>query len=170
MLDLSTEVLRFAPENDDAKTFLLVAEETLSHTAGQEGWASSTPSGTPRTANGTAVPLEVTLQRLELIPGVRRPEPLPPVGSFDYGQETTPWCATKFPPDFLGPYPALVPTVDDDGNDLGGGDVEGVIEGATDHRLPLEQAIDIAKETCRGLEFAHSRGVVCEMDIQNIAG
>jgi len=41
-----------------------------------------------------------------------------------------------------------------------GGDVEGVIEEATDHRLPLEQAIDIAKETCRGLEFAHSRGIV----------
>ena len=43
---------------------------------------------------------------------------------------------------------------------MGGGDVEGVIEDATDHRLPLEQAIDIARETCRGLEFAHSRGIV----------
>ena len=42
---------------------------------------------------------------------------------------------------------------------MGGGDVEGVIEDALDHRLPLEQAIDIAKETCRGLEFAHSRGI-----------
>ncbi len=43
---------------------------------------------------------------------------------------------------------------------MGGGDVEGVIEEATDHRLPLEQAIEIARETCRGLEFAHSRGIV----------
>ena len=43
---------------------------------------------------------------------------------------------------------------------MGGGDVEGVIEDAPDHRLPLEQAIDIARETCRGLEFAHSRGIV----------
>ncbi len=43
---------------------------------------------------------------------------------------------------------------------MGGGDLEGVIENATDHRLPLAQAIDIAKETCRGLEFAHSRGIV----------
>ncbi len=43
---------------------------------------------------------------------------------------------------------------------MGGGDVEGVIEDATDHRLSLEQAIDITKETCRGLEFAHSRGIV----------
>ena len=36
------------------------------------------------------------------------------------------------------------------------GDVEGVIEDAPDHRLSLEQAIGIAMETCRGLEFAHS--------------
>ena len=43
---------------------------------------------------------------------------------------------------------------------MGGGDVEGVIEDAEDHRLPLEQAISIAVETCRGLEFAHSRGIV----------
>ena len=43
---------------------------------------------------------------------------------------------------------------------MGGGDVEGVIEVTTDHRLPLEQAIDIAKETCRGLELAHFRGIV----------
>jgi len=41
-----------------------------------------------------------------------------------------------------------------------GGDVEELIEKAPDHRLPLEQAINIAKETCRGLEFAHSRGIV----------
>jgi tetratricopeptide (TPR) repeat protein len=43
---------------------------------------------------------------------------------------------------------------------MGGGDVEGVIEDAEGHRLPLEQAISIAVETCRGLEFAHSRGIV----------
>ena len=43
---------------------------------------------------------------------------------------------------------------------MGGGDVEGVIEDADGHRLPLEQAIKIAQETCRGMEFAHSRGIV----------
>ena len=43
---------------------------------------------------------------------------------------------------------------------MGGGDVEGAIEDAPEHRLPLEQAIDITKETCRGLEFAHYRGIV----------
>jgi serine/threonine protein kinase len=43
---------------------------------------------------------------------------------------------------------------------MGGGDVEGAVEDAPDHRLPLEQAIEIAKEVCAGLEFAHSRGIV----------
>ena len=43
---------------------------------------------------------------------------------------------------------------------MGGGDVEGLIEDATGHRLPLAQAVAIAVETCRGLEFAHSRGII----------
>ena len=43
---------------------------------------------------------------------------------------------------------------------MGGGDVEGLIEVADNHRLPLEQTIRIAAEICRGLEFAHSRGIV----------
>ena len=43
---------------------------------------------------------------------------------------------------------------------MGGGDVEGLIEDADDHRLPLAQAVGIAVETCRGLEFAHSRGII----------
>ena len=43
---------------------------------------------------------------------------------------------------------------------MGGGDVERLAEDAPDHRIPLERAINIARETCRGLEFAHSRGIV----------
>jgi serine/threonine protein kinase len=43
---------------------------------------------------------------------------------------------------------------------MGGGDVEGLIEKAEDHRLPLEQPIKIAQETRRGMELAHSRGIV----------
>ena len=43
---------------------------------------------------------------------------------------------------------------------MGGGDVEALVEDAPGHLLPLEQAVRIAQETCRGLEFAHSRGVV----------
>ena len=43
---------------------------------------------------------------------------------------------------------------------MGGGDVEGLIDSAPDHRLALDLAISIAVETCRGLEFAHGRGIV----------
>ena len=41
-----------------------------------------------------------------------------------------------------------------------GGDVEGLIEKAPEHRLPIEQAVGIAKAVCRGLEFAHSKGII----------
>ena len=41
-----------------------------------------------------------------------------------------------------------------------GGDVGTLLEAADDHRLPLEQAIDLAMQVCRGLEFAHSKGIV----------
>jgi len=41
-----------------------------------------------------------------------------------------------------------------------GGDVEGLIEKAPEHRLPLDKAIDIAKAVCRGLEFASSKGII----------
>ena len=40
------------------------------------------------------------------------------------------------------------------------GDVEGVIEQAEEHRLPLDRAIDIANQVCLGLEFAHSKGII----------
>jgi serine/threonine protein kinase len=43
---------------------------------------------------------------------------------------------------------------------MSGGDVEGLIEKATEHRLPLGQVISIAKSVCRGLEFAHSKGII----------
>jgi len=43
---------------------------------------------------------------------------------------------------------------------MGGGDVEGILEDAEDNRLSLDEAIRIAVETCRGLEFAHSKGIV----------
>ena len=43
---------------------------------------------------------------------------------------------------------------------MSGGDVEGLIKKAPDHKLPLEQAIDIAKAVCQGLVFAHSKGII----------
>jgi len=43
---------------------------------------------------------------------------------------------------------------------MAGGDVEGLIEKATEHRLSIEQAITIAKSVCLGLEFAHSKDII----------
>jgi eukaryotic-like serine/threonine-protein kinase len=43
---------------------------------------------------------------------------------------------------------------------MGGGDVEGLIEKAPEHRMPLADALRIADEVCRGLEFAHSKQIV----------
>ena len=43
---------------------------------------------------------------------------------------------------------------------MGGGDVEGLLEEAPEHKVSLERAIEISQEVCRGLEFAHSRGIV----------
>jgi len=43
---------------------------------------------------------------------------------------------------------------------MSGGDVEGLIEKAPEHRPPLERTLEIGIATCRGLEFAHSHGIV----------
>jgi eukaryotic-like serine/threonine-protein kinase len=43
---------------------------------------------------------------------------------------------------------------------MSGGDVEGLIERAPEHRLPIEQAIKITREVCKGLEHAHAKGII----------
>ena len=43
---------------------------------------------------------------------------------------------------------------------MAGGDVEGLIEKASEHKLSLERAVKIAVEVCRGLEHAHSHRVI----------
>ena len=69
----------------------------------------------------------------------------------------------------LGSHPHIVTVFDLGDHDgqpfmvtelMSGGDVEGMLEDAAEHRLSLEQAVSIASETCRGLEFAHSKGIV----------
>jgi tRNA A-37 threonylcarbamoyl transferase component Bud32/tetratricopeptide (TPR) repeat protein len=69
----------------------------------------------------------------------------------------------------LGDHPNIVPVYDfgdDEGKPfmvlplLEGGDVEDLIKKAPDHRLPLEQAIGIAKAIANGLVFAHSKGII----------
>jgi tetratricopeptide (TPR) repeat protein len=69
----------------------------------------------------------------------------------------------------LGDHPNIV-TIHDLGEHEGqpyivipvmpGGDIEGLIEKAPERRLPIEQAVGIAKAICRGLEYAHSKGII----------
>ena len=69
----------------------------------------------------------------------------------------------------LGSHPHIVTVFDlgEDGDQpymvtelMGGGDVEGMIERAPNRRLPIAQAISISQQVCRGLQYAHSMGVV----------
>jgi len=73
------------------------------------------------------------------------PDPLPSMGEGAAGAGFEPARATQ---------PYMVTEL------MGGGDVEALIEQAPDHRVPLEQALAIAQQVCRGLEFAHGKGVV----------
>jgi len=43
---------------------------------------------------------------------------------------------------------------------ISGGDVEDLIKKATDHRLPLDRVLDIAKAVCKGLAFSHAKGII----------
>ncbi|MBI4768199.1 MAG: protein kinase, partial [Deltaproteobacteria bacterium] len=69
----------------------------------------------------------------------------------------------------LGAHPNIV-TVFDLGKDqdqpfivtelMGGGDVESLIAKAEHHRLPIDQTLEIAESVCKGLEYAHGKGVI----------
>ena len=69
----------------------------------------------------------------------------------------------------LGDHPNIV-TIFDFGDSEGqpymvapllpGGDIEGLIKKAPDHKLPIERSIEIARSVCRGLEFAHAKGII----------
>lgn len=69
----------------------------------------------------------------------------------------------------LGDHPHIV-TVYDIGEEgdqpyivsqyMAGGDVEGVLQQAENHRLPLEQSLRIADQVCQALEHAHARGII----------
>jgi len=41
-----------------------------------------------------------------------------------------------------------------------GGDVEDLIEKAPERRLPIERVVSISKAVCRGLEYAHGKGII----------
>ena len=69
----------------------------------------------------------------------------------------------------LGDHPHIVTVYDFGDHDgqpymvlplLSGGDVEGLIEKAPEHRLPLDEVITMVKAVCQGLGFAHSKGII----------
>ncbi len=69
----------------------------------------------------------------------------------------------------LGDHPHIVPVYDigdETGQPylvsqlMGGGDVEGLVEQAPEHRVPREQALRIADQICQALDYAHSQGIV----------
>jgi hypothetical protein len=69
----------------------------------------------------------------------------------------------------LGDHPNVV-TVYDIGEEAGqpyivsqfmeGGSVEDLIDQAPDHRLPIDQSLQIASEVCQALRHAHERGII----------
>ncbi len=189
MIDLAQEVVGFDPENVDAKAFLQVADERLSSSRiapsapsySQPSGATSVSTISPAASSTTFASGRYQVKRFlgeggkkkvylaqdtlldrEVAFALIKTEGLDEVSRTRITREAQAMGR-------LGSHPHIV-TVFDLGDHegqpymvtelMGGGDVEGVIEEATDHRLPLERAIDIAKETCRGLEFAHSRGIV----------
>ncbi len=81
------------------------------------------------------------------------------VSVYDIGEVNSPsGGAPSVPPAFAaagaGGQPYLVSQL------MGGGDVEGLIEKAEGHRVPLDVALKIADEVCQALEHAHSHGIV----------
>ena len=185
VLDLAKQVLGFAHDNVDAEAFLGVAEERLSSTVSvvTSSQSRSGESGTALVddepssfANGryqvkrflgeggkkkVYLAQDTTLDR-EVAFALIKTEGLDETSRTRIQREAQAMGR-------LGSHPHIV-TVFDLGEEqdqpymvtelMGGGDVEGLIETAENHLLPLEQAIKIAQETCRGLEFAHSRGIV----------
>ena len=185
VLDLAKQVLRFAPGNGDAQSFLAVAEETLSSNAGPEALELA-PSEFRTLSPEPAQPISFANGRYQvkrfLGEGGKKKVYLAHDTTLDRavafaliktdGLDETSRTRIQREAQAMGRLGshAHIVTVFDLGEEQGqpymvtelmaGGDAEGVIEGAERHRLPLEQAVGIAVETCRGLEFAHNRGIV----------
>jgi len=184
--DRTNAVLALDPENGDALTYLAAAEKSL---GGPDALQHSQPSIAPEvpvTVSSTGEPrsfangrYEVrrflgeggkkrvylahdTLLDREVAFALIRTEGLDDVSRARITREAQAMGR-------LGSHPHMV-TVFDLGDDNGqpymvtelmeGGDVEALIDNAPDRRLSIAQAVSISKEVCRGLQFAHSRGVV----------
>ena len=177
---LAREILSLDAENADAKVLLTSAERMLRHEAGDAApspTADSSASGGPTAfVNGRYKVIRFlgedgknrvyltrdTALRREVAFALIKTEGLDDIGRERISREGQAMGA-------LGSHPHIV-TVFDLGDEAGqpymttelmrGADVEGLIEKAPEHRLPLVQALQIADEVCQGVEFAHSKGIV----------
>ena len=80
--------------------------------------AAAPASQHPRLDNGTAADPEAVSATLRSIPGVNSPEPMRRFHRLDFGPE--PGVATNVPVIVGEPFPLLVPSVDEDGNEQSG--------------------------------------------------
>ena len=184
--DRAGKVLALSPENQDALTYLAAAERALGASALLPTTSLTTPTPPPTPATTQAQPTSFANGRYQvkrfLGEGGKKKVYLAHDTTLDRevafaliktdGLDETSRTRIQREAQAMGRLGshAHIVTVFDLGEEqgqpymvtelMGGGAVEGVIKDAQDHRLPLEQAIKIAQETCRGMEFAHSRGIV----------
>ncbi len=182
---LAQQVFDLAPDDPDATTFLEIAERRSSRAEALPVLPPSSPSAEPKPKT-TVQPESFASGRYQVMDflgeggkkrvyrahdsvldrdvalAVIKTEGLDPTSRVRVTREAQAMGR-------LGDHPHVL-SIHDLGEDNGqpymvlplmpGGDVEALLESAEDHRLPLEQAIDLASQICRGLEFAHSKDIV----------
>ena len=179
------DVLLLDADNQDAHNFLTAAERALSAAAPRPA-PSAAPPLPQATAQGAAIPASFAGDRYEvkrfLGEGGKKRVYLAhdttldrdvafalikTDGLDDTARERISREAQAMGK--LGTHPHIVTVFDlgDEGGQpymvtelMGGGDVEGAIEQAPDHKPPLAQALAMAEQVCQGLEFAHAKGTV----------
>ena len=180
-------VLALDPDNADALTFSAAAERSHGGSTDQEAIpVSATKAPTGRDAGAAPIPVSFANGRYvvekflgeggrkrvykahdsvldrDVALAVIKVEGLDPTSRVRITREAQAMGR-------LGDHPHVL-SIHDLGEDSGqpymvlplmpGGDVGALLETAEDHKLPLEQAIDLAAQVARGLEFAHSKGIV----------
>ena len=179
---IAQEVLALDPDNQDGATFLTSAERLLLGTSAQEPTARSPSQRKPSSeapssfANGRYAVKKFlgeggkkkvylahdTLLDRDVAFALIKTEGLDDIGRDRITREAQAMGR-------LGAHPHIVSVFDlgDENSQpyivtelMGGGDVEGLIEKAPEHRPPLERTLEIGIQVCRGLEFAHSHGIV----------
>ncbi len=183
VLDRSEKVLALDPDNADARTFSAAAERSLGDSPAGSVAPSQASHTTPDLPTApTAGPSSLASGRYQVDDflgeggkkrvyrahdsvldrdvalAVIKTEGLDPTSRVRITREAQAMGR-------LGDHPHIL-TIHDLGEDndqpymvlplMPGGDVGTLLEKSEDHRLPLEHAIDLAVQICRGPEFAHS--------------